>query len=211
MVQQMRVDDSPTGQRAAAPPESDAPTYQEALRSWRSIEDINHLIGERFVYDKERAIELSETRRSANPSNATPIHEPEAFYQAPKGVCVDLARFAFETAKKVAPAVEPHYLMLEFEPITIDGETLRRHWLVIFTRDGRFYSFGDSKRPGHIAGPFPTVKALVADYQSYRQRTVVAAKVMDDFRRRKQMRQMKSRVQQDAPQEDERPTPRDAS
>jgi hypothetical protein len=55
--------------------------------------------------------------------------------------------------------------MIEFEPISVSGEVLRRHWLVIFTRKGQLYSFADTKRPGHIAGPFASVELLVADYE----------------------------------------------
>ena len=69
-----------------------APTYAASLQLWRSAEDVNDWIGARFEYDTERALRLSETQR-AN-AGPLPIPPPEAFFAAPKGVCVDLSRFA---------------------------------------------------------------------------------------------------------------------
>jgi hypothetical protein len=51
---------------------------------------------------------------------------------------------------------------------------LRRHWLAGFERDGARWYFADSKRPGHLAGPFATAAAFVDEYARYRGRTVVA-------------------------------------
>jgi hypothetical protein len=147
----------------------------------------------------DRAVAFSETRRSARgDASKAQVYEPAEFYRAPKGVCVDLARFAYEATRKIEPDADPRYLMLEFEPITIGGEVLRRHWLVIFTRAGQFYSFADSKRPGYIAGPFPSLELLVADYERYRQRKIVSAKAVDDYKkkvRRRQMRKASSKRQ----------------
>jgi hypothetical protein len=82
-----------------------------------------------------------------------PIYQPHKFFAAPSGVCVDLSRFAVETLRHIDPDARASYLMIEFAPVTIGGNTLRRHWLASFTRDGKYYFFADSKRPGHIAGP----------------------------------------------------------
>jgi hypothetical protein len=81
--------------------------------------------------------------------------------------------------------------MIEFDPVVVDGEVLRRHWLVVFTRAGRLYSFADSRRPGHIAGPFRSLEALVAEYEAYRGRKIVSTQVMDDFKRRARQRRMR--------------------
>jgi len=64
--------------------------------------------------------------------------------------------------------------MIEFDPVTIRGNALRRHWVASFERDGKLYFFADSKRPGHIAGPYDSTQAFIDDYARYRGRTVVA-------------------------------------
>ena len=149
----------------------DAPTYAEALAAWRSADDVNAWIGARFEYDTARAVRLSETQRQANGRMA--IHAPANFYATPKGVCVDLSRFGVETLASIAPESRPRYVMIEFDPVTIAGNALRRHWVAAFEREGKLYFFADSKRPGHIAGPYDTVQAFIDDYARYRQRTVV--------------------------------------
>ena len=155
-------------------------TYVAALASWRSVEDVNAWIGARFDYDTARAMQLSESQRARMP---LPIHAPEAFYSRPSGVCVDLARFGVETLRAIDPGAKPVYLMIEFAPIEIGGNVLRRHWLVGVERDGARWFFADSKRPGHLAGPYASVAAFVAEYARYRDREVVAFRERDSFER----------------------------
>lgn len=161
---------------------SDAPSYGEALRLWRSAEDINAWVGAHFQYDTARAMRLSETER--NKSGGIAIHAPDAFFAAPRGVCVDLARFGVETLRAIAPQSKPAYVMIEFAPVSIAGNTLRRHWLVTFERDGLHYFFADSKRPGYIAGPYASTRAFIDAYARYRGREVVAFRGMDTYERR---------------------------
>lgn len=128
-----------------------AASYPEALARWTGADDINAWIGAKFQYDRARALQLSETQRERN--GRMPIHEPQDFFVAPAGVCVDLARFGVETLRSLEPVTRPRYLMIEFDPVTIQGNTLRRHWVTLYERAGGLYFFADSKRPGHVAGP----------------------------------------------------------
>lgn len=110
----------------AADPASDAPeprpalavavslpvSYADALRSWHSAEEVNAWIGARFEYDADRAAKLSENQRAL--VGHVEIHKPEAFFAEPSGVCVDLARFAVETLRAVAPISKPAYLMNQY-------------------------------------------------------------------------------------------------
>jgi hypothetical protein len=156
------------------------PSYAAALAAWRSVDDVNAWIGERFAYDVARAARLSEAQRAVRP---LPIHAPAAFYANPTGVCVDLARFGVETLRAIDPEANPIYVMIEFAPIEVDGAVLRRHWLAGFARGGARWFFADSKRPGHFAGPYATTAAFVADYARYRGRDVVAFRERDGFER----------------------------
>lgn len=159
-----------------------AGSYQEALQAWQTPEDVNAWIGARFRYDLPRAVALSETQR--NGSKRMTIYEPQDFFDAPSGVCVDLARFAVETLRQIDPDSKPKYLMIEFDPIQIAGNTLRRHWLASFRRDGKHFFFADSKRPGHIAGPYADTQEFIDAYAKYRGRHIVAFRELDSFQRR---------------------------
>ena len=157
-------------------------TYADALRSWHSAEEVNAWIGARFEYDADRAAKLSESQRAL--VARVEIHEPDAFFAEPSGVCVDMARFAVETLRVVAPMSKPTYLMIEFDPQIISGNTLRRHWLVMFEREGKFYFFADSKRPGYIAGPYTTVQQFIDQYAQYRGRRIVSHRILDTYERK---------------------------
>jgi hypothetical protein len=188
----------------AADPASDAPesrpsataavglpkSYAEALGRWRGPEDVNAWIGARFEYDYERAARLSETQRDRVAS--VKIHEPDAFFAKPTGVCVDLARFAVETLRDVAPLSKPAYLMIEFDPVVISGNMLRRHWLAMFERGDEFYFFADSKRPGHVAGPYATVQQFIDEYAKYRGRGIVSYRSLDSHERKLKQRAPKA-------------------
>jgi hypothetical protein len=143
--------------------------YDHAVTTWTSPEEVNAWIAANFSYDAARAIQLSATQRANDP---VPVSEPSAFFETGSGVCVDLARFAVETLRRVASESHPRYLMLELEPVQICGNTLRLHWLASFRRDGKLFFFADSKRPGLIAGPYDDVHAFVADYAADGRRVV---------------------------------------
>jgi hypothetical protein len=200
--------EAPAAGEPHADPMSDAPeqrsplrnvapgvaSYDEALNIWRRAEDLNAWLGEHFEYDTARALRLSETQRAR--SGTLAIHEPRAFFDSPRGVCVDVARFAVETLRVIDPRANASYLMIEFNPATLSGQVLRRHWLATFERDGRLYAFGDSKRPGHLAGPYADAAAFVADYARYRGREVVAYRLLPTYER--QRRQLATRQPRDA-------------
>ena len=97
---------------------------------------------------------------------------------------MDLSRFAVETLRAIEPETKPAYLMIEFAPVSIDGNTLRRHWLATFERGGARYFFADSKRPGHLAGPYASTQAFVDEYAAYRGREVVAFRELSTHERR---------------------------
>lgn len=173
--------DAPEGKRHPVVSFKDAASYQEALQVWRTPEDVNAWIGAKFRYDMTRAMELSETQRSK--SGRMPIRPPQDLFAAPSGVCVDLARFAVETLQQIDPALKPNYMMIEFAPVQIAGNTLRMHWLAAFRRDGKYCFFADSKRPGHIAGPYAGTQEFIDDYAKYRGRPIVAFRELASYQR----------------------------
>jgi hypothetical protein len=157
-------------------------TYAQALQSWSAPEEVNAWIAENFEYDLERALRLSESQRLVK--GTPPIHAPPEFFANPRGVCVDLARFAVETLRSIAPQSNARYFMLEFDPVGIEGHLLRRHWLVSFERDGKLYFFADSKRPGSMAGPYTGTQEFVDEYAQYRGRQITAFLELPSYQRR---------------------------
>jgi hypothetical protein len=74
--------------------------------------------------------------------------------------------------------------MIEFDPVSISGNTLRRHWVASFERDGKRYFFADSKRPGHMAGPYGSTQEFIAEYAAYRGRRIVSFREAETFERK---------------------------
>jgi hypothetical protein len=177
---------SPLAQEITAALRNAPSSYAQALRLWSSAEDINAWIGARFEYDSARALLLSETQRSLD-GRAT-IYGPEQFFGSPSGICVDLARFAVETLRAVDARAGARYLMIEFEPVSIGGNTLRRHWIASFEREGGRYFFGDAKRPGFIAGPYASTEEFLAEYARYRGRQIVSFRELDSYERKAKTR-----------------------
>lgn len=173
--------------RRSADRSGDALAYADLPRHWRRAEDINAWIGAHFEYDRERALALSESARAARAQRVA-ILEPEAFYAAPRGVCVDLSRFAVSTLRRVEPDAQASYLMIEFEPVQVQGQWLRRHWMAAFRRDGAWWFFADSKRPGYLAGPYDTPERFLADYAAYRDRTILSHRVLPSYERQPRSR-----------------------
>jgi hypothetical protein len=158
-------------------------SFDEAIKRWRSPQEVNAWIGVSFRYDRARALQLSETQRSVAGSTDV-IYTPAAFYARPKGICVDLARFAVETLTAISPATQPRYVMIEFDPVIVEGEVLRRHWLASYEAEGGRYFFADSSRPGHIDGPYASLEAFIEAYAGFRRQTIVSFQEATTYRRR---------------------------
>jgi hypothetical protein len=166
-----------------------ADSYEHALDIWKTPEDVRAWIAANFTYDVARAMRLSETQRARN--EPLSIHTPSDFFGTKAGVCVDLSRFAVETLRRIDPRSDPKYLMIEFAPMHIGGDVLRLHWLASFKRDGRVYFFADSKRPGHIAGPYADTREFIDDYARYRGRHVMAFRELDSYQKQRRAQAVK--------------------
>ena len=166
-----------------------AGSYAEALHIWQTPEDITGWIAANFSYDMARAMRLSETQRTTYAPLA--IYHPAEFFDTKAGVCVDLSRFGVETLRHIDPKSDPKYLLIEFDPIHISGNMLRLHWLVSFKRDGQTYFFADSKRPGHIAGPYNDTREFITDYEQYRGRKIVAFREVESYQKQRRTQALK--------------------
>ena len=178
-----RFSDEPEYAHDGPLPFKPADSYEQALQSWRTPEDINGWIAANFSYDTARAVQLSETQRTKN--GLLSIYPPSAFFEGKRGVCVDLARFGVDTLRKIAPHSDPKYLMIEFDPVQVQGNMIRLHWLASFKRDGKIYFFADSKRPGYIAGPYSETQAFIKEYEQYRGRRVVTFREPESYEKQR--------------------------
>lgn len=167
-------------------------SYPQALATWKTAEDISQWVAAHFRYDRVRAIKLASGRKTRNIS--VPIYTPTEFFEAGSGICVDLARFGVETLKAIDPDSSPRYLMIEFEAIQINGNTFRLHWLAGFTEGGMKYFFCDSKRPGHLAGPYHSTQAFIDEYEQYRHRKIIAHREQDSYQKKRKSQSVKQRI-----------------
>lgn len=173
--------DMPEYTRLSAVQFKTAGSYDQALRAWKSPEDISAWIDANFSYDMARAIRLSETQRAK--LGQLSIYTPPEVFALKAGVCLDLSRFAVETLKAIDPQCDPKYLMIEFTPIQLSGNELRWHWLVSFKRDGQSYFFADSKRPGYMAGPYKHAQEFIHDYERYTDRKIVTFREVESYKK----------------------------
>lgn len=167
----------------------DTTQYSEAISNWKSIEHINQWIGQNFHYDMSRAIALGSKR---NEGPKTTIFSPEEFFRVKSGICVDLSRFAFETLKRVNPEIEAYYLMIDFEPIEIQGSVIRKHWVLAYKMKNQFYITADSKVPGTISGPHDTIQDFITGYEKFRERKIESFKLLNDYKKTRKKRLVKN-------------------
>jgi hypothetical protein len=166
-----------------SPPAGLAPvSYEDALQKWKTPSDVNNWIKENFRYDMERAKHLAENSTSRE---KTAIYFPAELYLAKKGVCIDLSRFAVETINRLDTSKHVQYLMIEFDPIMIDSSIIRKHWMAVYEDKAGYYLLADSKRPGHIAGPYKTVDDFIAEYQFFRGRKIISWKILQSYAKKK--------------------------
>lgn len=174
---------------ASANASTAAGAYENQIRMWNRPEEVHAWIARCFTYNKSRAIALSEKQRV----KGTPFHiyKPEEFFEKPAGICVDVARFAVETLREIAPDLEPKYLLIKFDPVRIKGNVLRMHWLANFQKDGKHYFFADSYFPGTFSGPYDNVSGFIEAYQDARDHKIVSFRLVDTFRKQRKKRRLK--------------------
>lgn len=168
---------------------TDTIQYDKAIKDWKSVEDINKWIGQNFHYDMSRAVALGSKR---NDGPKISIFSPNEFFTVKSGICVDLSRFAFETLKKVNPDTEAFYLMIDFEPIEIQGSIIRKHWVLAYKHNDQFYVTADSKQPGVISGPFDSVQDFITGYEEFRERKIESFKLLSDYKKTQKKRMVKN-------------------
>jgi hypothetical protein len=171
-----------------------ARAYDGQVRQWQAPEEVHSWIAHHFTYDDDRAMALSETQRARGLKIR--IYEADEFYQTATGTCVDLSRFAVETLRKVAPDSSPKYLRINFDPVRINGNLLRMHWIASFIKDEKYYFFADSYYPEKLFGPYDDLEEFIANYQDARGRTILSYNLVDSFRKQPRKMQRKSTADQ---------------
>ena len=165
--------------------QADSINYAQVLKQWKSAKDVNQWIGQNFHYDISRAIALG-SKRENGPKPA--IYSAEELYSNKNGICVDLSRFAYETIKKIEPEKETYYLMIDFEPIEIQGSVIRKHWVIAFKENGSFYVMADSKIPGVMSGPYASIESYIKEYEAFRERKIESFKLLNDYKRKQKQK-----------------------
>lgn len=172
--------DGPVDQTSVKLVSNEEFSYEDALSSWKSIDDINEWIVNNFSYDSARALKLALNQVEGRPA----IFRSEETFLKKSGVCIDLARFTVETVRAIRPELEVKYLLIEFEPIVVGNSTFKEHWVVAFRESTGIFIFADTKRPGVILGPYKDIEDYINEYQTYRQRTIVSYKLLDSYQKR---------------------------
>ena len=171
-------------------PDTSLISYDNALLQWETISDVNIWMKNNFHYDFERANELSENSSTREKTN---IYTPLELYQTKKGVCIDLSRFAVETINILDTSIHIQYLMIEFEPIIINGGIIRKHWMAVYQDSLGYYLLADSKRPGYIAGPYKNVDKFIDNYQIFRERKIVSWKILSSYKKTRKKKTIKQK------------------
>jgi hypothetical protein len=163
-------------------------SYAKAVSNWTTIEDVNNWIKNSFIYDMNRAKLLANNSKS---KGQIPIYTPEQFWVIKKGMCVDLSRFAYETAKSIDSTSYVKYLKIEFEPVEIEGNKFVNHWIVAYKENGSYSFFADSRRPGIIDGPYTTVEEFIRYYEKFRGRMINSFELLDAYNKVKMYKSSK--------------------
>jgi len=165
-------------------------TYEEAIAKWKSYDEVNMWIKDYFEYDMSRAMQLASNSENRE---KTSIYTAEETYNSKSGVCLDLSRFAFETILEIDENLNPKYLMIEFEPLIINGKKFEKHWIVLFETNNQFFVMADSKRPGHMSGPYDDLSQFILEYEKFRQRDILSYKVLDTYKKRMKKMRLKEK------------------
>ncbi len=186
-----KLSDAPDDSSLQRSDTSNITSYEAASSQWKTVADVNQWIKENFHYSVERAKQLAENSAARE---KTPIYTPTELYRLKKGVCIDLSRFAVETVNRMDTSKHVQYLMIEFEPIIIDSSIMKKHWMAAYRDSAGYYLFADSKRPGHIAGPYTDIDEFITEYQTFRGRKVVSRRLLPSYEKKKmkKMAQQKS-------------------
>jgi hypothetical protein len=165
-------------------------SYEASVKQWTTITDVNNWMKQNFHYEINRAKHLAE---NSSTREKTGIYSPAELYQIKKGVCIDLSRFAVETINIIDTSKHVQYLLIEFEPIMIDSSIIKKHWTAIYQDVLGYYIIADSKRPGHVAGPYQNVDDFISEYQTFRNRKILSWKILPSYEKRKKKKTLQQK------------------
>jgi len=181
----------PSSNQNPIDPQKDS--YEVMIKTWQTVYDVNNWIARNFRYDMQRAMQLAS---NSDAREKTRIYNPEELYNTKKGACIDLVRFAYETIKSIDSTIYLKYLIIEFEPLQMSDRIFRRHWLVIYRENNHLYLMADTKRPGHISGPYTDISNFINQYEQYRERRILSYKLTDTYKKKRKKKLLKKRLKQ---------------
>ena len=64
--------------------------------------------------------------------------------------------------------------------------------MIIYKENDQLYIMADTKRPGHISGPYNAMSEFITAYEDFRKRKIISYKITDTYKKRLKKRLRKS-------------------
>lgn len=116
--------------------------YEDAVKQWRSYEDVAKWMEENFIYVKK------------NQRMTEGVQTPEETFMLKRGYCKDGATFAIDALNRINPGYDARMLYI-----------LSGHYTTLFRMNSKLYIMDLASGPGYasirgVHGPFDSIKEL---------------------------------------------------
>lgn len=111
---------------------ANANSYQEAVASWKTPEDVGNWLKRNFSFDTSRQHQIV-SRVKKDGQLGLRARDPEKLYQSREGYCVDAAYFSLDALNKIDPSYNARWVFVW------NDEGSPHHWVTAFDYEDKLY------------------------------------------------------------------------
>jgi hypothetical protein len=139
-----------------------ADSYEDAVASWKSHEDVAKWLKSNFSFDKSRQKKIGKRLKQQGPSGLL-VRNPATLYEDnSRGYCADSANFSIHTLNKINPSYNARWVFIW------NNAGRPNHWVAAFDYDGKLYimDYGTGEKWEEMQGMHGPYNSL-DEYRNY--------------------------------------------
>jgi len=131
-------------------------SFDEAVASWKSYEDVGTWLNSNFYFDKSRQSTIQKRLKAQGPPGLL-VRAPEKLFKSREGYCADAANFAIKALNKIDPSYNARWVFIS------NAAGRPNHWVAAFDYNDKLYimDYGAGKKWSAmtgIHGPFDSLE-----------------------------------------------------
>ena len=139
-----------------------ADSYEDAVASWKSHEDVAKWLKNNFSFEKSRQKKIAKRLRQQGSSGLLVRNPAKLYEDNNRGYCADSANFSIQSLNKINPSYNARWVFIW------NDAGRPNHWVAAFDYDGKLYimDYGTGEKWEEMQGVHGPYNSL-DEYRNY--------------------------------------------